>query len=334
MEKTTTTKRTSNRRGATTAAVSAAAGIAGVLLAAWVIYGTVTIDPFRWGVFAEELIVALCALFALRLLCVIRLPKWVSLACILALPAAIALYGALSLPEDTLSFLRALLLAAAVAFSLLLAHQLDTKPDGVLLAALLCAFCLPVLLSANTRLLDELMRALLMAGVFMVVLAVRQKTVILAYVSSVAFALAGAASLLPAFAGFGAGLGALLLSPKRKRGGWAFAMALMSALPVAVWFLSRALLPAESPLMTINPLAAGEFALVIQTHLMRALALGLFAMSVRFFFAREDAAIPALFALACFAAARLLPLEGKPDVWMDALLLSALAGVGVAKIAR
>ena len=173
MEKTTTTKRTSNRRGATTAAVSAAAGITGVLLAAWVIYGTVTIDPFRWGVFAEELIVALCALFALRLLCVIRLPKWVSLACILALPAAIALYGALSLPEDALSFLRALLLAAAVAFSLLLAHQLDTKPDGVLLAALLCAVCLPVLLSANTRLLDELMRALLMAGVFMVVLAVR-----------------------------------------------------------------------------------------------------------------------------------------------------------------
>ena len=334
MEKTKATKRTSNRRGATTAAVSAAAGITGVLFAAWVIYGTVTIDPFRWGVFAEELIVALCALFALRLLCVIRLPKWVSLASILALPAAIALYGALSLPEDTLSFLRALLLAAAVAFSLLLAHQLDTKPDGVLLTALLCAVCLPVLLSANTRLLDELMRSLLMAGVFMAVLAVRQKTVALAYVSSVAFSLAGAASLLPAFAGFGAGLGALLLSPKRKRGGWAFAMALMSALPVAVWFLSRALLPAESPLMAINPLVAGEFALVIQTHLMRALAVGLFAISVRFFFSREDAVIPALFALACFAAVRLLPLESRPDVWMDALLFSALAGVGVAKIAR
>ena len=86
--------------------------------------------------------------------------------------------------------------------------------------------------------------------------------------------------------------------------------------------------------MAINPLVAGEFALVIQTHLMRALAVGLFAISVRFFFSREDAVIPALFALACFAAARLLPLESRPDVWMDALLLSALAGVGVAKIAR
>ena len=113
MEKTTTTKRASNRRGASTAAVSAAAGIAGALLAGWIIYGTVTIDPFRWGMFAEELIVALCALFALRLLCVIRLPKWVSLVSIFALPAAIVLYGALSLPEDMLSFLRALLLAAA-----------------------------------------------------------------------------------------------------------------------------------------------------------------------------------------------------------------------------
>lgn len=334
MEKKTTTKRASNRRGASTAAVSAAAGIAGVLLAGWIIYGTVTINPFRWGVFAEELIVALCALFALRLLCVIRLPKWVSLASILVLPVAIALYGARSLPEDTLSFIRALLLAASVAFSLLLAHQLDTKPDGVLLTALLCAACLPVLVSANTRLLDELMRALLMAGVFMAVLAVRQKTVALAYFSSVAFALAGAASLLPAFAGFGAGLGALLLAPKRKRGGWAFAMALMAALPVAVWFVSRTLIPADSPLMVIHSVAAREFALVIQTHLLRALAVGLFALAVRFFFAREDAAIPALFALACFAAARLLPLADRPDVWMDALALCALAGVGVAKTAR
>ena len=92
-------------------------------------------------------------------------------------------------------------------------------------AALLCAACLPVLLSANTRLLDELMRALLMAGVFMAVLAVRQKTVALAYLSSVAFALAARPRLLlAAFAGLGAGIGALLLAPKRKRGGWAFAM--------------------------------------------------------------------------------------------------------------
>ncbi|HPK71733.1 MAG TPA: hypothetical protein PLN93_07305, partial [Vicinamibacterales bacterium] len=60
------------------------------MVAVWLVYGTVTIDPFRWGLFAEELIIALCALLALRFLCVLKLPKWITLACIIGVPAAIA----------------------------------------------------------------------------------------------------------------------------------------------------------------------------------------------------------------------------------------------------
>ena len=334
MEKKTTTKKTSPRRGPQAAVAAISAGVAGCLLAVWIIYGTVTIDPFRWGVFVEELIVALCALFALRLLCVIRLPKWVPMVCIVLLPACIALYGALSLPEDSAAFLRALCVAAAAAFALLTAQQLDTKPDGVLLAALLCAACLPVLFSANTRLLDELMRALLMAGVFMCVLAVRHKSVGLAYLASIAFALAGTASLAAAFMGLGAGLGTLLLAPKRKRGGWVLALVLMAVLPVAVWFASGVLIPEGSALLLPNVAGARAYVQLIRTHLLRALAVGLLLLSIRFFYSREDAAVPVILALAGCAAARLLPFLSAPDVWMDALPLSVLAGVGVAKAAR
>lgn len=334
MEKKTTTRKSSPRKSAQSALASVAAGIAGVLLAVWIIYGTVTVDPFRWGVFAEELIVALCALFALRLLCVIRLPKWIPLVCIILLPAAIVLYGMIPLPGDSASWIRVACVAAAAAFALLTAQQLDNKPDGVLLTALLLGISLPVVLSAQTRLLDEMMRALLIAGLFMCVLAVRQKSSWLAYLAAAAFALAGAASLSAAFAGLGAGVGALLLAPKRKRGSWVFAAVLMAALPVAAWFASRALLPQGSLLFLLNEASAGEFVFVVQVHLLRALAVGLFALAIRFFISREDAAIPLVLALLGCAVARLLPFAAAPEVWMDAFPLCVLAGVGVAKAAR
>ena len=95
MERKTANRKTPFRSGAKANAASVAAGIAGILIAAWLVYGTVTIDPFRWGLFAEELIIALCALLALRFLCALRLPKWLPLACIVLVPAAIALTGAL-----------------------------------------------------------------------------------------------------------------------------------------------------------------------------------------------------------------------------------------------
>ncbi|MEN6636639.1 MAG: hypothetical protein ABFC56_12360 [Clostridiaceae bacterium] len=334
MEKKPANRKSSTRSTAKTNAVSLAAGIIGIVIAAWLVYGTVTIDPFRWGLFAEELIIAICVLLALRFLCVIRLPKWVSLLCIVLVPAGIALYASLSLPDQMVEFERILCLACAACFALLTAQQMDNQPDGVLLTALLICACLPVMISANTRMIDELMRALVMAGVFMVVLAVRQKTAGFAFLAAAAFAVAGSASLFAAFAGLGAGVGALLLSPKRKRGGWTFAAVLMAALPVAAWFASHALMPEGNVLLTQNARQIGEFAQIIRVHLMRALAIGLFLLSIRFFSRREDAAIPVIFALAGCAAARLLLFVAAPDVWMDALPLCALAGVGVAKTAR
>ncbi len=334
MEKKSTTKRTPSRSASKAHAASLAAGIIGILIAAWLVYGTASIDPFRWGLFVEELIIAVCALLALRLLCVIRLPKWVSLACIVLVPAGIALYAALSLPERSAEFERILCLACAVCFALLTAHQMDNQPDGVLITALLILACLPVLLAANTRLIDELNRALVMAGVFMAVLAVRQKTVAFAFLASVAFTVAGFSGLYAAFAGVGAGVGAVLLSPKRQRGSWTLAAVLMAALPVAAWFAGRVLLFEGNALLVQNARQIGEFALTIRVHLMRALAIGLLLFAVRLFSRREDAGIPVILALAGCAAARLLPFLAVPDVWMDALPLCALAGVGVAKTAR
>jgi hypothetical protein len=334
LEKKPANKKSPSRSAAKAHAASLAAGIAGIGIAVWLVYGTVTIDPFRWGLFAEELIIALCALLALRFLCVLKLPKWLTLVCIIGVPAAIAFIGALSLPEAPAAFERALCLAAAAVFALLTAQQLDNKPDGVLLTALLLCATLPILLAANTRLIDELNRALIMAGVFMTVLAVRQKTVLLAYLASVAFAVAGTAGLYAAFAGLGTGVGALLLSPIRKRGGWTLAAVLMTALPIAVWLTARLLLPQSGAIFTGNTAVAGEFASIIRVHLLRALAVGLLLLAGRFFIKREDAAVPVVLALAGCAAARLLPFVQAPEVWTDAMLLCVLAGVGVAKTAR
>ena len=334
MEKKSTNRRAPSRSGAKANVASFAAGIAGIVIAAWLVYGTVTIDPFRWGLFVEELIIALCALLALRFLCVLRLPKWLPLVCIVLVPAAIAFTGSLWLPENPAAFQRALCLSAAACFALLSAQQMDTKPDGVLLTALLIGVSLPVLFAATTRMIDELSRALVMAGVFMTVLAVRQKTVLLAFLASAAFAVAGAAGLFAAFAGLGAGVGALLLSPKRTRGSWTLAAVLMAALPVAAWFAARILLAQSNPLFAENTMATGVFAGMIRVHQLRALAVGLLLLSVRFFSRREDAALPVVLALAGCAAARLLPFVSAPDVWMDAFLLCSLCGVGVAKTAR
>ncbi len=334
MERKTVKPRPSIRRKTQLSTAAAAAGVAGLLLAAWLVYGTASVDPFLWGRFAEELIVALCVLFTLRLICVIRLPKWVAFASIILLPAGIVLYGLTADAGDGLLLGRALCLAAACALALLTARHMDTKPDGVLLAALLCAACIPVLLAANTRLIDELARALIMAGVFLSVLAVRKKTVSFAYLAAAAFALAGSAGLFAAFAGLGAGLGALLLAPKRNRGGWVLAAVLMTALPAAVLLAANMFMPQQTALLAANPQTAGAFAELIRTHLLRALALGLLLMAARFFYRREDAAVPAVLALAACACARLLPFFTAPDVWMDALLLAVPAGVGVAKIAR
>ena len=334
MDKKSTTRKSNARSGVKANAASFAAGILGILIACWLIYGTVTIDPFRWGLFAEELIIAACALLALRFLCALPLPKWLSLVVIVLVPVAIALYGSLSLPEDPAAFERAACLAAGACFALLTAQQMDNKPDGVLLTALLIGVCMPVLLGVGTRMIDELSRALIMAGVYMTVLSVRQKTAVLAFFASAAFALAGVAGLYAAFAGLGAGVGALLLSPKRKRGGWTLAAVLMVVLPVVFFFGAGVLLPEGNPLFAQVASGMGEFASIIRVHLLRALAIGVLLLSIRFFIKREDAAVPVALALAACAISRLLPLIHAPEVWADAMLLCTIAGVGVAKTAR
>ncbi len=310
------------------------AGVVGLLLAAWLVYGTVTIDPFRWGQFVEELIVAICALFALRLLCVIRLPNWLPIACIVVIPAGLASYAFFVAADDPAGLGRLLSLAAGSALALLTARELDQKPDGTLLAALLIAACLPGLIGSGTSFLTELLRALVMAGLYLAVLAVRQKSTQFLYLAAVGFGLGGAASLFSALAGAGAGLGAALLAPKRQQSSWIFPAVLMAALPVAAWLAVRFLFPLPEWFSVSGAPAASEFAAVVQPHLLRALDLGLLLFAIHLLAHRADGAIPALFAVAASMLTGFVPSLNAPDVWMQALPLAVLAGVGTAKVAR
>jgi hypothetical protein len=332
LAKKSSTKKTASKTSP--ASISVAAGITGIVLAAWLIYGTVTIDPFRWGRFVEELIVAVCALSALRLLCILRLPSWVSLACVAILPAGIAAFAFFSASGNPLALGRLISLAAACAFALLTARELDAKPDGTLLATLLIAVCLPSLIGSGTSFLVELLRALTMAGIYLAVLAVRQKSTEFLYLAAVGFGLGGVASLFSAFAGAGAALGAALLAPKRKQSAWVFPAVLCAALPVAAWLLVRFLLPLPEWFSVSGAPAAFEFAAVVQPHLMRALDLGLLLLAIHLLAHREDGAIPALFAVAASMLTGFVPSLSAPDVWMQALPLAVLAGVGTAKTGR
>ena len=306
----------------------------GIVLAAWFVYGTVTIDPFRWGRFVEELIVAVCALSALRLLCILRLPSWLSIACVAILPTGIATFAFFSASGNPLAMGRLLCLAAACAFALLTARELDAKPDGTLLAALLIAACLPGLIGSGTSFLTELLRALVMAGLYLAALAVRQKSTQFLYLAGIGFALGGAASLFAAFAGAGAGLGAALLAPKRKQSGWVFPAVLCAALPVTIWLTVRFVLPLPASLSGAGMTAATEFAAVVQPHLLRALDLGLLLFAIHLLAHREDGAVPVLFAVAASMLTGFVPALNAPDVWMQALPLAVLAGVGTAKTGR
>jgi len=326
------TKKTASKTSS--ASVSIAAGVVGIVLAAWFVYGTVTIDPFRWGRFVEEIIVAVCALSALRLLCILRLPGWLSIACVAILPAGIAAFAFFSASGNPLAMGRLLCLAAACAFALLTARELDAKPDGTLLAALLIAVCLPSLVGSGTSFLAELLRALTMAGIYLAALAVRQKSTQFLYLAAVGFGLGGAVSLFAAFAGAGVGLGAALLAPKRKQNGWVFPAVLCAALPVAIWLVVRFLFPLPETLSASGSPTTFEFAAVVQPHLLRALDLGLLLLAIHLLTHREDGAVPALFAVAASMLMGILPALHAPDVWMQALPLAVLAGVGTAKTGR
>jgi hypothetical protein len=305
-----------------------------LLLALWLIYNTVTLEPFSWGLFAEEIILALCAVFALRLLGMAKLANWVPVASIILLCAGIVVYGAAAAAKSGADFTRFLCLAGTAACMLLTARQLDAKPDGTLFCALLFAASLPVLVSQQTTLLEEFMRLLLTAGVLAAVFAVKEKLAWLAFLAAGLIGVSGAAGFYAVFFGAGAAAGLLLGAPKRERGIWVLAAVLTAGLPLAVRLLAAERLPQSAALFAQNVLTPGVLALAIKTHMIRIYGMGLLLLAIRFFVGREDALAVPVLALVGAALFRLLSRSPAAEAWMDAPMLACLAGVGIAKFAR
>lgn len=305
-----------------------------LLLALWLIYNTVTLEPFSWGLFAEEIILALCAVFALRLLGIAKPADWVPVASIILLCAGIVVYGAAAAAKSGADFTRFLCLAGTAACMLLTARQLDAKPDGTLFCALLFAASLPVLVSQQTTLLEEFMRLLLTAGVLAAVFAVKEKLAWLVFLAAGLIGVSGAAGFYAVFFGAGAAAGLLLGAPKRERGIWVLAAVLIAGLPLAVRLLAADRLPQSAALFAQNVLTPGVLALAIKTHMIRIYGMGLLLLAIRFFVGREDALAVPVLALVGAALFRLLSRSPAADAWMDAPMLACLAGVGIAKFAR
>lgn len=305
-----------------------------LLLALWLVYNTVTLEPFSWGLVAEEIILALCAVFALRLLGMAKLANWVPVACIILLCAGIVIYGAAAAAKSGADVTRFLCLAGTVACMLLTARQLDAKPDGTLFCALLFAAALPVLVSQQTTLLDEFMRLLLTAGILAAVFAVKEKLAWLAFLAAGLIGVSGAAGFYAVFFGAGAAAGLLLGAPKRERGLWVLAAVLTAGLPLAVRLLAADRLPQSAALFAQNVLTPGVLALTIKTHMIRIYGMGLLLLSIRFFVGREDALAVPVLALVGAALFRLLSRSPAAEAWMDVPMLACLAGVGIARFAR
>ena len=329
-------KRTTSpaRKSASASSAMLAVGVLGVLLALWIVYGAVTVSPFVWGTFGEELIAALCAVFALRLLCVAKLPGWLSATCIILLPTGVVIYGAYQTASAGVDFYRYLCIAGCAAASLFCARMLDDRPDGTLLTALFFTAALPAMFGAQTTLIMELSRLLLAAGLFAALAALRERAAWFLPMAAVLFGLAGTAGYHAAFFGAGAGIGALLAAPKKERGVWTLGAVLCAALPVAARLLAAEWIPAESALFVENTAGVGAVGAFILPHALRALAIGLLLYAARFFAAHENAGAAGVLALFGAAAFRLLFRQSAPDVWLDAPVLACLAGAGVAKIAR
>ena len=240
-----------------------------LLLALWLVYNTVTLEPFSWGLFAEEIILALCAVFALRLLGMAKLANGVPVASFILLCAGIVVYGAAAAAKSGADFTRFLCLAGTAACMLITARQLDAKPDGTLFCALLFAASLPVLVSQQTTLLDEFMRLLLTAGVLAAVFAVKEKMAWLAFHAAGLIGVSGAAGFYAVFFGAGAAAGLLLGAPKRERGIWVLAAVLTAGLPLAVRLFAAERLPQSAALFAQNVLTPGVLALAIKTHMIR-----------------------------------------------------------------
>ncbi len=311
-----------------------AVGILGILLGLWLLYETLSIRPFRWGTLAEELIVVLCVVFALRLLCMAKLPGGLVVACLILLPAGVIVYGAYAAAAEGANFYRFLCLAGAVLLSLLTARLLDSRPDGVLVAFLLLLAGLPGLFAADTLLVQELMRLFLTAGVFFSMVSIRERSPWMSLCAALLFGFAGAAGLYAVFAAAGAAAGTLLFAPKKQRGVWVLSAMLAVGLALGALLLAKQYLPQDSVLLLQNVGGTSEWAAFLNKHLSRVLAVGVLLLAVRFFVSNEDAATPALLALLGGAIVRVIFSGNAPDLSMDTPVLAAIAGAGIAKTGR
>lgn len=311
-----------------------AVGVLGVLLGLWLVYGTLSVQPIHWGTLAEELIVALCVVFALRLLCMAKLSNGLVVACLILLPAGIVVYGAYAAASLGANFYRYLCLAGTGLLSLLAARLLDSRPDGVLVAFLLMLASLPGLFSADVFLIEELMRLFLTAGVFFTMVSIREKSPWMALCAAPLFGFAGSAGLYAAFVALGTAVGTLLSAPKKQRGIWVLSAVLAVGLALGVLALAKQYLPQDSVLLLKSAEGAGELAAFLNGPLMRALAVGVILMAARYFVSNQDAATPALLALIGGALVRLIFPGRAPDLAMDTPILAALAGAGIAMTGR
>ncbi len=304
----------------------------GSALSLWLFYGTLTLSPFRWGVLAEELIVAVCAVCALRLLCVARPSKAAFVAAAVVLPAGIALFGAYAAVTKDAPVAGFLCAAAAALSAVLCARTLSGKPDGAVLCALLLLAAMPGILTESVSLREALMCALLTAGVTAAVSAVRMRSVPAAFAAAALLGLAGAMRTYAAVCAVGAAAGMAFAGARKRRGAWMFAAALTAALPFALYLLAAEYGALETALAASCGLPAAAWTETLRPHVLRTLALGLLPFSLRRLKDVDRAALPALLALLGGAAMRLAFGADAPGLWADVPALTCLSGVGIASI--
>ena len=313
-------------RGARSGA-EVAAGVLCALLSLWLLFSTLTLKPFRWGTLVEELLVAVCAVCALRLFCFAKPTRTAAFALWVLLPAGVVLYSLFRPAGGTagVMFSAALGLAAACA----LTWTLGSRADALMLCALLLAALLPPLLLNQRTLAFALLTALLTAGAASAAGAVKRRSVPLALLSALCFALGGALHLYAGLCALGAAAGLLLASPRARNGGWALAAVLTAALPFCLRLLAARHPQLTAALGSVDGPASPAWLAAYAPHALRALALGLLPFAPRLLRGLDRAAIPAVLTLSAGALTRLIPGLDLPDIWVGAPMLAALAGIGI-----
>lgn len=307
-----------------------AAGVACAALSLWLLFSALTKKPFDWGTLGEELLIAACAVCALRLLCVAKPSRAAAITLWVLLFGLVAGYGLLA--ADGAAGMGVLCVAAALACACWCAWSAAGRADGVVLCVILLAAALPVL-TRQAALSDRLLLALLAAGAAASAGAIRRQSVSLALLSAAAFTLAGATTFYAGFCAVGAAAGLLLAGARSRRGDWALAALFLAALPFAARFLAARYIVLPDVLNAVGGQAAAGWVAPYGTHVLRTLAAGLLLFAPRLLRGQDRAAILVACMLAAGALARLFFGADMPGVWTDAPSIAALAGVGIATIA-